>query len=68
MLPVACSHYTACQPVGGKINFVPSLSLFSANFGKLRLSDQVNSSLGMENNGELYGFSVVKVKLVDSLI
>ena len=27
-----------------------------------------NSSLGMEYNGELYGFSVVKVKLVDSLI
>ena len=27
-----------------------------------------NSSLGMEYNGELYGFSAVKVKLVDSLI
>ena len=26
-----------------------------------------NSSLGMEYNGELYGFSTVKVKLVDSL-
>ena len=25
-----------------------------------------NSSLGMEYNGELYGFSAVKVKLVDS--
>ena len=27
-----------------------------------------NSSLGMEYNGELYGFSAVKVKLVDSSI
>ena len=27
-----------------------------------------NSSLGMEYNGDLYGFSAVKVKLVDSLI
>ena len=27
-----------------------------------------NSSLGTEYNGELYGFSAVKVKLVDSLI
>ena len=27
-----------------------------------------NSSLGMEYNGELYGFSAVKVKLVDNLI
>ena len=27
-----------------------------------------NSSLGMEYNGELYGFSAMKVKLVDSLI
>ena len=26
------------------------------------------SSLGMEYNGKLYGFSAVKVKLVDSLI
>ena len=27
-----------------------------------------NSSVGMEYNAELYGFSAVKVKLVDSLI
>ena len=27
-----------------------------------------NSSLGMEYNSELYGFSAAKVKLVDSLI
>ena len=27
-----------------------------------------NSSIGMENNNELYGISAVKVKLVDSLI
>ena len=29
---------------------------------------KVNSSVGMEYNGELYVFSAVKVKLVDSLI
>ena len=27
-----------------------------------------NSSLGMEYNGELYGFSAMKLRLVDSLI
>ena len=30
--------------------------------------NKFNSSLGMEYNGGLYGFSAVKVKLVDSLI
>ena len=36
------------------------------------MRDQVhsssNSSLGMEYNGNLYGFSAMKVKLVDSFI
>ena len=50
------------------MEFARSCPLFLASFGKLRLSDQFNSSLGMEYNGELYGFSAVKVKLVDSLI
>ena len=27
-----------------------------------------NSSLGIENDDELYGFAVINVKLVDSLI
>ena len=29
---------------------------------------KLNSSVGMEYNGELHGFSAVKVRLVDSLI
>ena len=41
MLPVAGSHYTACVPVGRKMNFARSLSLFLASFVELRLSDQV---------------------------
>ena len=49
------------------MEFNRSCPLFLASFGKLRLSDQFNSSLGMEYGG-LYGFSAVKVKLVDSLI
>ena len=52
---------------GRKVEFTRSCPLFLASFGKLRLSDQVQS-LGMEYNGALYGFSAVKVKLVDSLI
>ena len=31
---VAGSHYTACLPVGGEINFALSFSLFSTSFGK----------------------------------
>ena len=41
MLLVAGSHDTACLQFGRKINFAPSLSLFSASFGMLQLSDQV---------------------------
>ena len=57
---------------GRKVEFNRSCPLFLASSGKLRLSDQVqfiaSHSLGMEYNGGLYGFSAVKVKLVDSLI
>ena len=44
------------------MEFTQSCPLFLVSFGKLRLS------LGMEYNDGLYGFSAVKVKLVDSLI
>ena len=47
-------------------------SELSAVFGKFwenyDCRTKLNSSLGMEYNGALYGFSAVKVKLVDSLI
>ena len=46
--------------MGRKVEFTRSCPLF---FGT-----KFNSSLGMEYSGELYGFSAVKVKLVDSLI
>ena len=51
------------------MEFNRSCPLFLASFGKLYdCRTKFNSSLGMEYNGELYGFSAMKVKLVDSLI
>ena len=41
-------------------------SEMSAVFGEFLKITIVSSSLGMEYNGEFYGFSAVKVKLVDS--
>ena len=56
--------------VGRKVEFNRSCPLFLASFGKSHCDcrTKFNSSLGMEYIGELYGFSAVKVKLVDSLI
>ena len=42
-----------------KLEFNRSCPLFSEIFGKIQLSDQV------QYNSKLYGFSAVKVKLVD---
>ena len=50
-----------------KVKFTRVRRWFLPVFGKLRMSDRVQS-LGMEYNSTLYGFSAVKVKLVDSLI
>ena len=52
------------------MEFNRSYPLFLASFGKLRLSDQVQFIAwhGIHRRGELYGFSAVKVKLMDSLI
>ena len=76
-------HYTRCSRASGlqlaailqmfangrKVEFNRSCPLFLASFGKLYdCRTKFNSSLGMEYNGELYGFSAMKVKLVDSLI
>ena len=51
-----------------KVEFVRSCPLFLANLENYDCRTKLNSSLGMEYNRELYGFSAVKVKLVDSLI
>ena len=50
------------------MEFTRSCPLFLASFGKLRLTDQVQFIALHGIQGELYGFSAVKVKLVDSLI
>ena len=75
-------HPTSCSRASGLWH--PLVSMFTKSEEKWNLLGVVrgswrvlenydcrtkfNSSLGMEYNGELYGFSVVKVKLVDSLI
>ena len=53
---------------GRKVEFTRSCPLFLASLENDDCRTKFNSSLGMEYNGELYGFSAVKVKLVDSLI
>ena len=69
MVPVAGSHYTACLPVGGKMNFALRLSLFSASFGNLRLSDQVQFVAWHRIQRRIiWIFCRESVKLVDSLI
>ena len=65
----AGSHFTACLPTEEKW----SLGGVVCCFWRVLLENydcrtKFISSLGMEYNGELYGFSSVKVKLVDSLI
>ena len=70
VLPVAGSRYTACLLVGGKIEFCAKFvkCCFPRVLESYDCLTKFNSSLGMEYNGKLYGFSAVKVKLVDSLI
>ena len=49
------------------MNFARSSSLFSPRvFENSDFRTKFNSSLGMKNDDEMYGFSSVKVKLVDS--
>ena len=75
-------HYTMCSRASGLWH--PLVSMFTKSEEKWSLPGVVrcfwrvlencdcrtkfNSSVGMEYNGELYGFSAVKMKLVDSLI
>ena len=72
-------HHTRCSRASGQ----PLVSMFTKSEEKWSLIGVVcfslrvlenydcrtkfNSSLGMEYNGELYGYSAVKVKLVDRL-
>ena len=64
----AGSHFTACLPMEEKWSLVGVVRCFRRVFENCDCRTKVNSSVGMEYNGELYGFSAVKVKLVDSLI
>ena len=53
---------------GGKLSFLEGLRCFWRVLKNLIAGPSSNSSIGMENNDELYGFCAVKVKFVDSLI
>ena len=62
----AGSHFIACLPTEEKWSLIGVARCFWQENYDCRT--KFNSSLDMEYNGELYGFSAVKVKLVDSLI
>ena len=64
----AGSHFTACLPTEEKWNLLGVVRCFWRVLENYDCRTKFNSLLGMEYNGELYGFSAVKVKLVDSLI
>ena len=62
------SHFMACLPTGEKLSLIGVVRCFWRVLENYDCRIKFNSSLGMEYNGGLYGFSAVKVKLVDSLI
>ena len=64
----AGSHFTACLPTEEKWSLVGVVRCFRRVLENCDCRTKFNSSVGMEYKGELYGFSAVKVKLVDSLI
>ena len=64
----AGSHFIACLPTEEKWSLRGVVRCFWRVLENYDCRTKFNSSLGMEYNGELYGFSAVKVKLVDSLI
>ena len=69
MLPV-CSWqpFYSMFTNGRKVSLIGVVRCFWRVLENYDCRTKFNSSLGMECNGELYGFSAVKVKLVDSLI
>ena len=64
----AGSHFIACLPTEEKWSLIAVVRCFWRVLENCDCRTKFNSSLGMEYNGGLYGFSAVKVKLVDSLI
>ena len=54
--------------VGEKWSLLEDVRCFWRVLENYDCRTKFNSSLGMEYNGKLYGFSAVKVKLVDSLM
>ena len=62
------SHFKACLPTEEKLSLLGVVHCFWRVLENYDCRTKFNSSLGIEYNGELYGFSAVKVKLVDSLI
>ena len=64
----AGSHFKACLPTEEELSLLGVVRCFWRVLENYDCRTKFNSSLGMEYNGELYGFSAVKVKLVDSLI
>ena len=61
-------HYIRCLLIGRKWSLLEAVRCFWRVLENYDCRTKFNSSLGMEYNGKLYGFSAVKVKLVDSLI
>ena len=66
--PAAGSHFIACLPTEETWSLVGVVRCFWQVLENYDCRTKFNSSLGMEYSGALYGFSAVKVKLVDSLI
>ena len=64
----AGSHFIACLPTEEKWSLIGVVRCFWRVLENYDCRTKFNSSLGMEYNGKLYGFSAVIVKLVDSLI
>ena len=69
MLPVSSwQPFYRCLPMEEKWSLIGVVRCFWRVLENYDCRTKFNSSLGMEYNGELYGFSAMKVKLVDSLI
>ena len=64
----SCLLASICWLVVGKWNLLEFVAGFCEFLESYECRTKCNWSLGMEYNGKLYGFSAVKVKLVDSLI
>ena len=69
MLPV-CWHplFSMFAKSEERLSLVGVVHYFRRVLENCDCRTKFNSSVGMEYNGELYGFPAVKVKLVDSLI